>query len=582
MEKKPPTYTHHPKTALKSAIATLEQFARKTESEETTSLTNLIVQEGKLVFVEPSSLKKVIGFIASIFSSKAREKYRKQKKQVQNAIQEAIDTIKRNYLVLEKLKAGNVEEQQLAISTYEIIKRYNEALAGHSRKNPDWSMRIAQFLYPKSDLTGNEELETSPIDLPMPRVIPVEEEPQDSFFSPSFSSAPVSTHETDIIRMKANTLLRQHGIKFKSAGEAVSSVKGAQIHASLNPHAKMSTLCLTLNVLPGTTIKVRGSFKKESAALSAPISDSFHLTVKSTHTGFPHPIQNHGWALHDVLMPYYPHRLEQLTLFKPLYEKKKKIAESLLLNGPLLEKAKKLFLCKSSTFEKFAIDFLAKHQELCHSIVSAGSTALLHEQEQAVENFFQLCREHQTAIPFLLETYGLINQHFLVAPYAKLQEVWMERNDPLLLHADPGVVSEAAVEILKKEVTLSLAKFSGATAVDSFIRCLGTLIGYGGVSIISQGWSETFGSAPPMLNDFQQKIQTVVYIQLLSFFEELDWNFEENTPCNEEFMWKRTIKQLDFDIALFRASSFETIDHPAASLVNELEDYFNTRFLNRK
>ncbi len=80
--------------------------------------------------------------------------------------------------------------------------------------------------------------------------------------------------------MKANTLLRQHGIAFKSVADALSSQKVLPFNASINPQSQMSTLSLTLDVLPGTTIKVVGSLSVIVKLEAHPISDSFQLSVK--------------------------------------------------------------------------------------------------------------------------------------------------------------------------------------------------------------------------------------------------------------------------------------------------------------
>lgn len=578
-KKSPPTHIRHPKAALKSAIATLEQFARKTEAEHILHATDLAVKEGQLVSIEPSPIKKVMRFIAAIFSRKAREEYKEHKESIQNAVQEAIDTVKKNYLILEKLKAGDSEEQQLAHSTFDIIRRYNKALEGHSKKTPDWSMKVAKFLYDQSGFSIEEDLKTSSIELPMPISSSIHEETEIH----QFSTVPLLTQETDIIRMKANTLLKQHGIKFKSAAETVKSVKGASIHASLNPNSKMSTICLTLDVLPGTTIKVTGSFKRDCETTSAPISDSFSLSIQSMHTGFPFPAQCHGWSLSDVLMPYYPHRLEQLPLFKPLYEKKKKIAESLQPGGELLDKAKQLFRQKHQLFEQFRDTFLIKHEELCHAIVSAAASEQdMSDYTMIVSSFFHFIKEDVNSIPILLDAYNAMNANFLIAPYSKLKNAWIERSNPLLFHADPHVAFESAHQIPMNEIQIAMIKFNNGSIRDKFVQCIGKLIGGAGCSIMMQSWSETLECAPPLLNDFEQKIQAAVYTQLDTFCTEMDENFENGSMHTTEHLWQRMQDQLNSDISLFKTANFESLDGFSATVVRELEDYFNSRFLNKK
>src|SRR5207253_1623825 len=109
-------------------------------------------------------------------------------------------------------------------------------------------------------------------------------------------------HEIDAIRLKATTLLRSHQIPL-----TFSSLMHAKIESTADNHSQTTSLSLIVNALPGTTIRIKGSFKRNPKSPSTPLPESFQLTFNSIHTGFPYPSQHHGWALDDALIPIYPH-----------------------------------------------------------------------------------------------------------------------------------------------------------------------------------------------------------------------------------------------------------------------------------
>lgn len=95
----------------------------------------------------------------------------------------------------------------------------------------------------------------------------------------SSNSDTLLKQEADVIRIKANMLLRQHGTFFVSQAEAINNIKKAPIHATYDKDSNTSTLNLTLSISPDTIIHISGSFVRDahSDKRSTPIQDSFQL-----------------------------------------------------------------------------------------------------------------------------------------------------------------------------------------------------------------------------------------------------------------------------------------------------------------
>ncbi|MBA3957470.1 MAG: hypothetical protein H0X51_03620 [Parachlamydiaceae bacterium] len=559
-------------SALRYAIANLQQFANKAFADSGTHAGELSVKEGKLIAVSTSRMKRLGHFLKSLFSKSARAKHRQQKLQVQVAIHSAIDTIKRNHLLLEKFKTGSVEEQELANSTVDAIKFYNAMLDRKKTPQSNFSAKVTHFLYKQIGLSLDEDLIHQPIELPYD--VSILHLANSSYLEdmPNNSQPPLN-QEADIIRIKANTLLRQHGIRFKSTAETLGSLRTAPIHAFTNNQQQTSTLSLTLDVLPGTTIKVQGSFKQVSQAYSAPIADSFHLSVKSVQTGFPYPSQQTGWTLSDALIPQYPHRLEQLPLFKVLYHNKKAAATGLMPSGAFTMQAQQLYNLKQEAFSLYRTVLIQAHKELSQAIIKA-SPDHVQEQLSIVAAFYVRLAQHERPFEYLEKAYQTLNLIFFNRPLLKLQETWINQSSAGLFSDNASTIHETAYDLMEADIVCPEMAKHDAWAQD-FISTMGSILSEAVKPIILQYISETLESTPPMLHDFDQKVQAVVYLQLSDFLQELDSDAHQQSV---EFHYKKMCDQLVTMRTLFEADSFESLDHPICELVNELEAYFNMRF----
>jgi len=591
-------------SALKAAIANLEQFAVNNESAPIINVADFSVKEGKLIVDEQSQVQKTINlaksFVAAIFWSKTRQQNIEKKFQVQEVVLKAIDIIKRNHLLIDQLQKGSSDDQKLAASALAIIKRYNTVLE-ENEKSLGWPQTISRFFYRFGGLSVDEDLKTNKIDLP--RVHTIEIQPNmlaNNKISHAFQSHaatpqvchdkgfsavmltkvmvdPLSKQETDLLRMKANTLLKQHGIKFTSMAEALQAIKEAPIYTSVDEKNSMASLRLSLTLLPGLTIDLEGAFLRNSSSPqhSVPIPDKFKLVYSSVHSGFPMPFQYTGWALDNALIPSYPHRLDLLPLFQPLYQRKQEAIKALLPDGKHYELARKLWDQRQKLFKQNQTRLLELHRQLNAAIVGAAPVNTVPDNaESTINTFFEHLTSHPNPIEYLARTHQTINTHFIQRQQNKLQEIWLNR-----VESTPESIAQKAryelaednsnvLVLFDNEIKLSIDKCEQLAL--EYCKCMGSILQSPAQSIIMQYYTETLECPPRMLTDFEQKIQCSAYKQQLHFLDELDGTI---TLASEH-----VFEALESDIALFQVDSCDSLQQPYVDIAHELEVYFNSRY----
>lgn len=596
---------HGAPASLHTAVANLEQFSKKNEASPIIHVADLAVHEGQLVEASEagqnsSSLARAL--LSAIFSRKVRTQFHQNKLAVQEIVMQAIDEVKRNHMVIERLKAGSPEEQALAASTLHAIDRYNSIIEQARRTPADWSNRLSKFLTKYAGLTIDEEFHANRIDLPkhptsfviapkenadgirgkinstfQHHVKAIATTEQAGFKAVQLTdiiASPLSQQEADLLRMKAHTLLRQHGFRLKSMAEMLQEIKSAPINTIMDSENNIANLTLKLLLLPGTFVEIHGAFQRnlEQKIQSTPIPGSFHLALRASQTGFPTPFQYTGWSLGDALIPHYPHRLDQMPLFKAIYKRKQDAVMTLQPGEPFFENARNLW---KSKMQVFSDEILQLHRILNLSIISAAfEQHAAIDAEQTLHLFFDHVEKHETPVEYLSNTYQTINDYVIARPYALMNEWWLASHD-----ADPKTARKELQEKLKEDwthVQLLLKKEAGNSQSEftkpslDYVLLMGELLHTPIHAILLQYFSETLRCAPPLLTDFEQKLQAAALRQMCVFLDEIE-HVRDITP--EE----KVKKLLLADIALFKADSFDNLEIPERHLVDEFEVYFNSR-----
>lgn len=603
-------HRHGATKALRHAIANLEQFSRKNESSPIVHVADLTVHDGALVEAPHAASEKTTSFVrwflSALFSSKKRSRNLRKKEDVQHVVLGAIDVIKRNHLLIERFKKGTPEEQQLAASTLDVVRRYNAVLEQSDKIPEDWKSRISHFFSQYAGLAVDKELREQRIELPLSMLATAhaQEHPQHDVrkkISLAFQHCmtpkrpcdeqtgftavrltdviadPLSQQEADLLRMKAHTLLRQQGVRYHSMAEMLQEIKAAPIETVMDEATGIAQLSLRLTLLPGAIAEVHGAFQRST--YSSPIPGSFRLDIHSTQTAFPAPMQYSGWVLGDALIPDYPHRLDQMPLFKKLYARRQDAVMKLQPGEEWFEHARNLWKQKLAAFSR---GHLALHKELNMAILHAASPEAVDvESEEVIEVFFNAVENNPSPAAYLTATAQTINENIITRPYALMQEFWLGAHDE-----DPKMARKDLLAALKVDwahvqdmldAELAAASNDFEKAALQYILVMGNVLHQPVQAILMQHFSETLRCAPPLLTDFEQRLQAAAHMQLIAFLDELD-NPRLSVLGNDPKAMDTRMRQLLLaDIALFQADSFDYLETPLRPLVDEFEVYFNSR-----
>lgn len=602
--------THNPKDELQAAIENLEEFANQNKFSPVPIVLNLDVKNNQIVSCPKSRLQKKIDitrhFISGLFSTTKQDPKRLE---VQKTLLHSIEFLKTHYRLIEKLKQGSDADQELASWALKAINRYNALIQKQKEKPRTLSSRAARFVYKQSGLTIDEELTNHPIIFPY-------------FFSAQFSSlsgqqdattekvaslfyplprevnnSEPTKNEVEALHMKAVTLLRSPDFPPSLRTASKTWLKESPVIATVSKafftgedaDASIVSLKQTISPFPGEVITVQGSFKRDakSHVPSVPIPNSFHVSTKAFQTGFPHSLQHTGWALADELIPSTPLRLNDLPLFQELYHKKATLAKELLPTGSLNENAKSILKLKKRIFDENCQDFLSMHERLFNGIVRSAQDPQVTTQyaEPIIRQFYEKLKSHQKPFEHLSHVHHIINELFIKAPYQALQETWIEGKLPPTSPTDPKEYYFASLNLLEKEIlkviddlkqnTEEPAAQISSTELD-YLLCIGTLIGSASKAIILQQFSETIGFPPPLLSNFEKKIQTCVFKHELAFTEEM--SLDPNAPETKETLERLTRKHLKEEYNLFKMDSSEYFHDLSVKISNELEIYYNARY----
>lgn len=530
---------------------------------------------------ENVSLNKTSSLMRSYFKAKFSEKRQEQN---WREVRRAIDILKSHYRLIEKLKEGTPQEQKLASSAVAAIEQYNAIIETVRQKPQNLNARIHNFLREQSGSVLPKEL--SKIQFPKSTFVHINYQGKSCNLANPLAAAAsrkishlsgtlvpatplphaalphLSRQAIELFHMKAISLIEQHGLLSNS--EARNAMRKAHLQSQFDMDLDPSqcTVFCTLTPFPGHMITVSGTFERDmskEAPFTLPKNNSFYLTLTSTHSGFPHPSQYTGWALAD-LVPNFPHCLEDLPLFKPLYLSKQALVHHLQPNQEKVDTAKARYMLKKEFAESCKEEYLQLQQELCLAIAMAASPE--ENANVVIQHFFAKLKQVHHFFDYYAETFQIINDSFIMRPYAQLEATWIEKKTtPLAILGQEA--EKARREFLSQK---SQAHSELETSTLDFILAMGALLSSPCHRILLQHFSET-RFPPPMLDDFEQKLQTALYRQLMAFFNELG---------GSEF---DLLNQIRSDIALFTAPSFESVDEndPAVQIVAELEGYFNSR-----
>lgn len=550
---------------LREAISKLEAYSLQIESPE-------------------SSISKTISLVRAILSihfNPSTKKYRHVRNPSnKNEVLTVVELINRNRLLIAKLNEGTPAEQELAEHVTKTINLYNENCDKRIQLCVSNRQRLANFF--SKNKQEHQELPK----IALHKKVTTQRHYPEHFSQKKISNfssgivVPISKQSAELFHMKAIALLERYGIA--SNPEARAFVKKSPIYTKIEENTSICTLTQTLSLFPGQTIVVMGNSSLDpiTHAISQLFPETFSLSLESTQTGFPHPIQRAGWTVAGQLLPDFPQRIDLLNETANFFYRRNQAIVELLPHGSLFKAAKELLFLKKKCFEAHAEEFMDLQKTLIYSILQAASSD--KKSFKVVELFFKSLSNHPNPLDALADVSHLIRESFMVKPHQELLDAIIKGKSTNFGNPDPEVRYIAAKALLDQAFESAIQdirrqkdepKLLNEQIKFSYIECLGSLLGKASQQIFLQYLSEDLMFEPQTLTPFESQLQTIAYIHLKDFLDELLMPLEEDKNRNPDRIYELIKKHILLDIALFQ-------EKKPSSISKELSEYFQKRYKN--
>lgn len=579
----------NPTVVLQDAIEELESFTKSEASRLE------VGEDGRLVAAKETRLERVVGlarsYIIPIFSDQVRREQQRKLSKIKQAILQARDIIQSHSALIEKFKEGDDSQQKLAAYALEAIQRYNAIVA---QDPSDETAKFDVYNYERRHLLLDDEIKGLQIELPDVVSIKYDSHPaqerlkelsktlllgaakkQCSTFNPIHKKA--DQFMIDTFRMKSIRMIQTHLTQQNTMAEVVQLVNQTPIEMDEESDPSVIIMRQLLEISPGSYILLTGNFKRnpsDSKFMRMPILDSFRLSSQLTHSGFPYPSQYTGWALADKWVEAYPLRIDQIPLFQKSDQRKKKLAHQLLHAQKVIQKARARYKIKRAIFDEHRSIFIPLHRQL-----QEGLREGCHLEDSDVipifDAFYKAVNEAPSAFDLLVQIQQQILDLFVRNPLKALEDEWLENEATPLRMGSPQERLQAACSRFQREREKAIEYLDPQDVREAFIEEQGNLLGSAFQAIALQYLSEKMVFPPPLLSDFERKLQVCAFQQLHAFLDECENRLDIIDPkqIEEELLalWTK-------DLRLIQSSNVDEEDQIAVALADELEVYFNSRY----
>ncbi len=468
--------------------------------------------------------------------------FKEQKGQETHArLQKSVDLIKMYTTLYSDMKRGTEEEQKLAERILDAAKGYNEEIVREKISTSTLSGIIKRFFLRMAGKPRLELLEKS--EIPLPQKYSTEKIKSVLISIQKNTDAAHGTprqEELDLFRTKIISLLQEYKEVPFTFEEAITLVKKSPIDHLFETgryltHESIVHLSQKISPLPGVEVEAVGAFQRDMyhRQLVTPLKDTFELKCEIFQTGFCHPIQYVGLALHEKLFPSCILRPSICPKFQQLLLKKQEIAAALSPGNRLYNKAKGLIKQKCAIFKEIKpqLELLKAH------------TGEYVELDDTFETFSQKARK------FAQNAFG--------TPISQVQEEWLLSHNQKILSHPVEECSRIYLDTAKR------GPLYNEKSSDAFIQA--------GLSIYLMQLSEHLHFSPIPLESFAKKVLLSLIRQQLIFIYEL----EELTP---NFLGSHLTDVIHQEIALFtEKEANDRFTNEAKFLTEELINYYNER-----
>lgn len=510
---------------------------------------------------ERTRFEEIKDLLQTLFFTRYRIKKESKERYVHSELIRSVSTIKSYLPLIDQYRHGNPEEQKFAALVTRTIERYNEAILASPNEKKVEKLTIEsgpRIAYQRLHSDQGHKIDMKKIY----SVFKMQKPP---------SRLP-SQEEVDTLKMKAIRLIESESGFKEALIETFKDQESGSLQ-EIESDGKTVTLMQTWTELPGEVHRIVGAFKRE-ARHSIPIKDSFKIFLESVQPGHPYPPQHMGWSLSHWLIPSSVLWIDQIPLFRPLLERKKKMAEALLPKGPKNLRARKLYRLKKIAFDESPNEYLTYHQELAHAIVRAspyGDEELFHK---VINPYYEAIAKQQAPFDALCHTSEELTRVFIDLPFEKIEELRLKGEQAHLF--EKYQAERERQKQLWVEQTIDDSPYDKVRK--NYLLQMGPLFGEAAALLLQVQLSEKLNARPPPLSDFELKIQACAFKHLIDFLEELEDESDLDNVHEQTALKARMRMELQAEIELFSLPSFEQIDSLLQNLTEETISYFHARF----
>ena len=579
-----------PKNILQKAIEELNVFTQPETSRLEVGENGRLVAAKRDPFGEGRESSR--SYIGPIFSDQVRQEQEKNLKEIKQAILQAKDIVQSHSALIEEFKEGDDAQRSLAAYALSTIQRYNTIV---SQDPSAATIKYDMYNYERHRLLLDQEIKGQQIELPHTISVKYDSHPDShpaqkmlKELSQTLLLGAVkktnltvaSTHKKtlqfmiDTFRMKAIRMVQTHMTGENVVVDILPLVRQGAVEIDGESSADLIMMRQLIEIGPGTFILVSGCFKKnlsDPQFLTMPILDSFRLSFQLTHSGFPYPSEYTGWALADKLTDVFPLRPDQVPCFQKVNQRKKRLAHRLLFDTSFIQKARRRVEVKRKVFNQHLDLFLPLHLQL---------QQILQKHQPQVENwsleaFYSEVSQASSPFDKLVKSQQQLLDLFVRHPIKSLEEEWLSDEATPLRLGSSTERFQYACQRLEDYRKKGLEQLDLANMQHHYIRQQGLLLGKAFQAIGLQYQSEKMGFSPPLLNDFERKLQACAFQQLITFMDECENQLEILDP---DQIKTDLLNAWNKDIHLFQFATVEESGSSFVSIVDELEVYFNWRF----
>jgi len=566
---------------IERAIETVRLFSQPEEMHSLPTLEHFVIEDGMLQHLPRSIFEKTLAFtkdcLACTFSSVMREKQAQKQQAIIGTLQESLDLLKVYSSALVHMQKGSEGDKILAKRVLMAANTYN-AFVRQAKQHPNsLSGMIKLFLLKMAGWAVDDELIKNEIHVPQTLESSSEKAPTSyekqlghkiSHKQKSRTAKKVlsilqstkrvdlgvpKTEEIDLFRVKAMTLLQTEKTLPYSLEESISLVKSCPIEYSLHEGAYLLNgyvieLRTKISNFPGIETQIKGAFQRDTfhPELVLPIKESFQISSYSFQSGYPHPSQYTGIALHEKLIPNFLLRPQMCPQLEGLLEIKRHLSQELIPNGLYYEKAKELLQRRKTLFASNKTLFDLQMRGIFAGFLNKFFDSNWYEEL------------YQASYKF--------NERVIADPIRKLQEEWLLKNSSVI----QKFPYQTCLAILQDSIEKAKIELR-----DPFSPNIVEAIGKACNTIHLLQISEHLNFEPPKLSPYEHKLLIMLFRQQLIFAYEL----QHLDPDNLE---EHLVQVLLDDIALFEEADPQNVHtKEARNITQELIQYYTLRYEGR-